>query len=223
MPPSLFTRWDTWSGGFYELVLRLGARKHRRLGTAVRAAAAYPGIDGWYARKDIEPSEQERVARTVADLSRRGHLYGVASIPGWPLLPVGCLAIRYGEPLGDWFHVYVPTGALVQADRRVGAFPFGEHGGSRSLAWRSSIDLWLADLARHIYSAVPFEFGMIGHEVPYLQQDVLESINALAVPDERFEGWLVESDRTLQYYPATHGGGIALHARPAPQELPRER
>jgi hypothetical protein len=172
-----------------------------RLQAALRACTAYPTITGWYRRKDVEPSEQERSTPTVADLDHWGHVYGLASVPGYPSLPCGCLAIRYDAWNIDWLHVYIPLAAISSVEDRVGAFPFGDDGGAVSLIWRAPFDAWFTGLAEFINGVIPFGLALVGFEVPDWR--LADAIHATSVPEERDCVWLVPLEGELRSYPAT--------------------
>ena len=88
-----FTEANTWFGGFYELALELGSRSDERLLAALAAIWSDPDFDGIYLSRDIEPSQQERLAIST-DLLQLNHLHGLARLPNGATIACGICIIR---------------------------------------------------------------------------------------------------------------------------------
>jgi hypothetical protein len=87
----------------------------------------------------------------------------------------------------------------------VDAFPFDERGADR---WKPAVDEWLHDVAAGIYASVRFPFAVIGHEVDAPRE--WEMVRSGGVPDKRWDGYLVEHDGTLVWYPANQPSSDSL-------------
>lgn len=194
--PAAFGDDENWHGGFYELAVLVGPRDDARLDAALRAAWNDARLDGCYADRDREPTDQERVpCSSVVD--EGGHLRGLAQLPNAGRVVCGSVVVREEDSRLDWIDFYLPMGALARADPRVGGFPFpfGDNDGG-SLAWRHPIDQWLAAMAARIYLAAPFEYAPVGFEVSG------ESLPDVA-SDDRYVGVVRPLDGSLAYVPAT--------------------
>jgi hypothetical protein len=163
---------DNWRGGFYELAILLGPRDDACLESALRACWGFKGVAGCFGSRSMEPASQERVEPTLSNAERFGHLRGVASVPGVSDVVCGTVIIREEDSGEDWLDFYLPVGALSNADRRVGAYPFGDN--ESSLVWRRPIDEWFALVGRQIFDRVSFRLALIGFEVSGLE-DLIDS------------------------------------------------
>jgi hypothetical protein len=197
---SRFSDPETWGDGFYELAIELGRRSDSRLDASLQSCWGYAGLDGCYARRDIDPSSQASVCPTLSELGRTGHLYGFAALPDVGQVPCGTTVVREEEALIDWLVFYIPLGALSRVDQRVGGYPFGPDSGVDSLIWRYPIDAWLAGLAQHIYNSVPFALALMGYEV---SGDVSSTQLAEGIPPTRYYAIAHASGGQLAYFPAT--------------------
>jgi hypothetical protein len=155
-------------------------------------------VTGCYRNADSEPADQAAVPTTVAALNKFSHLRGIVRLPGDRPIVCGCLTSRYDDS-PDWLTFYFPLGALARVDRRVGGFPFGPDGGQVSLAWRSPLDSWLAQIADEIFDEVDFQLGLIGFE---LDRDRIAADLDGSAPEQRWEGYLLPADGRLRYAPA---------------------
>jgi hypothetical protein len=161
----LFTGEDTWLGSFYELAIELGPRSDERLAQASEALWRHQSIDGPYAKNDVEPADQPKVAASliIDSNDHATHLHGVATLPDGIKIACGCLAVREEESQIDWFDFYIPWGALETAYEidydayQTGSFETWRH-------WAEPLDSWFAEIGRTIYDEVPFALALIGEE-----------------------------------------------------------
>jgi hypothetical protein len=75
-----FTIPDVWSGGYYELELYLGPPSEANIRAALHAVWQHPALEGPFADRDKEPSDQAIVA-TDAETEHYG-LFGFTQIGG---------------------------------------------------------------------------------------------------------------------------------------------
>jgi len=155
MDDALFTSRDAWRGGFYELALELGARSDERLAAALCAVWAHPDLEGPYAHRDREPSEQALVAPAL--LEEGPHLRGVARLPNGSRVACGTCVIRELDDGPDWLDFYIPMGSLGTA-YAVGGFRLGP-----DTNWpgpgRSEVEEWLATIGSVDCAALQFQTG----------------------------------------------------------------
>jgi hypothetical protein len=196
--PAAFTDPENWYGGFYELALRIGDRDDERLQHAVSALWSAAAIAGCYGSADQEPADQESLPATVAALREFGHLRGTMRLPAGRPIVCGCLAFRYDDS-PDWLTFYLPLGALARVDRQVGGYPFSPDSGPASLAWRSPLDAWLAQIANKVFGDIDFQLGLIGFELD--GDHLAANLNGTA-PEQRWVGYLLPVDGQLLYAPA---------------------
>ena len=204
----VFTRSaDTWAGGYYELSVELGPPSDARLNAAVEAALDFPGWDGPYLRRDVEPEEQGRVERAAIrpapdDEYRSCGFYAVAFLPDGQRVAAGFGAYRLdGEPR-DWVSVYVPVGALGAVYPEVGPFPFGNGETCEPGAWERTLQDWLVAFGRRLYAAAPFPLGVTGFEMH--GDYTADELRASGVPEERWDGLLLPDESgELVWYPPT--------------------
>ncbi|MEU4622636.1 hypothetical protein AB0G04_22040 [Actinoplanes sp. NPDC023801] len=164
--PASFTDPENWSGGYYELYLEFGARDDAVLGRAARALTRVAGIDGWYPDRHRDPAGQTPREPEAVALDEPGDLAGTVVVPGGHRVVCRLIPYRADGPLGaDHLGLCLPLGALHRTDRRIGGFPFGPDGDERSLAWRTTLDEWLAGLGRAVFAEVPFTSAVIGFEL----------------------------------------------------------
>lgn len=140
---------ENWTGGFYELFLVLGAADDARLDHAVRSLWRAVGI------AHCRRAGLIGVVPSVAALDQHGHLRGTVVLPSGGWVVCGAFSSRYKKI--DRLKFYLPLGALARVDRRIGGFPFDERSGVESLAWRTPLDRWLADVAITVHADVPFQ------------------------------------------------------------------
>jgi hypothetical protein len=152
---------ENWTGGFYELALDLGAANNDRLDRAVRSMWHAAGISGCSIRTG--DNVELGVEPGATALLTHGHLRGTLRLPSGVRIVCGSLVYRTED--NDLLELYLPLGALARTDRRIGGYPFDQHSGMESLAWRSPLDRWLADVAEAIYTQVPFRKALIGFEI----------------------------------------------------------
>lgn len=126
------------------------------------------------------------------------YLHGIVRIPPGHRITCGAITMRE-EDGPDWLGFVLPLGSLSRADRRVGAYPFGDELGADSLAWRRGIDEWLATIAMQLYAIVPFELALIGFDA---SGEVSARELEAGVPAERWFG-LVTGGKPPKYHPAT--------------------
>lgn len=108
------------------------------------------------------------------------------------------LPTRFDDDHTDWLTFYLPLGALARRERRIRGFPFDPDGGPVSLAWRASLDTWLAGVAREVFAHVDFRLALIGFELDNVTAADLDGVT----PEERWNGYLLAEDGDLKYVPA---------------------
>jgi hypothetical protein len=169
-----------------------------RLELALQTVWKLAGVQGCYGQRYVEPAAQPLVPVTLESVRQQGHIFGVLRLPSQIKVACGALLVRE-EDGPDWVDLYVPMGALERADPRVGGFPFGEDGGSSSLAWRRPIDDWLAEVASDVYRVVPFELALIGMEAS--GSAYAEELQG-APPETRSHGYILPSGGAPRYHAA---------------------
>lgn len=192
MAEPIFTGPDTWLGGFYELAIELGLRCNERLDRAVQAVWRFPGLQGPFPSRDLEPSEQTLVTANSANLELHGHLRGVATLPSGKAA-CGTVAVREDDG-PDWLDFYFPMGGLSSA-YPVGGYPFDsvDH-----REWREPLEAWLAELGRFVFNAVPFRLGLIGFEASGMEY--ADDLAASGIPIERWGGYLWPQNGVMGYH-----------------------
>lgn len=192
----IFTAPGTWAGGLYELAIELPGRGDFVVTHALANVWKFPGLNGCYLSKDIEPDGQKRVHPW--NLPHDRHAYGIAQLPNAKSCACGSYISGFG-PDGLWVAFYVPLGSLGRA-YDIGGYPFGD--------WNSAIEssfvavnAWLKEIAEAVYEDVRFVFGVIGFESGFeeLKKEVLGGI-----PETRSEGLLVTEKEGLRWYPPTY-------------------
>lgn len=159
---------ENWHGGYYELAIKLGPRTaaeatERVLGT-LATIWDQSSLDGCYRDRWTAQAEQERIPPAPTDLDHPESFNGVAELPGGRRVVCVSHVVREDVDDGhDWVDLCLPLGALSRADRRVGAYPFGDETSSR--AWREPIDHWFIRIAEAVAAEHPFQLALIGHEV----------------------------------------------------------
>ncbi|MGW0215689.1 hypothetical protein ACWDXH_14985 [Micromonospora chokoriensis] len=148
---------ENWTGGFYELILVLGAADDARLDRAVGALWRAAGVRECRAGVDLV-----EVAPCADSFAIGGHLRGTLTLPSVKRVVCGSYTSRYEGV--DILNLYLPLGALARVDKRIGGYPFDQRSGVESLIWRAPLDRWLADIAVTVYADVPFARAVIGFE-----------------------------------------------------------
>ena len=109
---------ENWTGGFYELSLVLGAADDDNLDRAVRALWRFAGVRGCRVDR-VEISGFLDVEPSASALQAHGHLRGTLALPSGDRVVCGGFSSRY-EGI-DELELYLPLGALVRVDPRIGA------------------------------------------------------------------------------------------------------
>jgi len=196
LPERIFTPRECWLNGFYLLIIDLEDTSDDHSRAALETVQSYPLLDGWYLERDKEPHEQPRVKNAGGEIGE--HRYGVFTLPNGKKVPCGCFIFHTDyEP--DWLKFYIPLAALDKI-YPTGAFPFGASQGYTD--WEREVDLALFEVARHVYSRVPFPAGIIGFE-PHVGD--LETIYYSAVsgipPEKLWNGYLWAGKNGLEWRP----------------------
>lgn len=173
---------SNWTGGFYELLLVLGAPDDTRFDRAVRSLWRAAGAR-------LGPGEPTPGGGA---LETAGHLRGSLTLPSGDRVVCGLYAFR--NESADSLELYLPLGALCQVEERIGAYPFDDRSGPESLTWRDPLDRWLATVATRVHSDVPFEHAVIGFEI-----DDTPSPTAT----KRWSALLQPHPNGLHFHPAT--------------------
>jgi hypothetical protein len=184
-----------WLGGFYELALEYEPASDALLERALQAIWAFPDLQGCYLRPGVEPSQQQRLAPSLALLEENGHLRGIATLPQGRKVACGTYMVR--EEQGPaWVSLYLPMGALAKV-YDAGAFPFESSGACH--CWREPLDQWLAAVGEFVFSKVPFRLGLVGFEVSGTES--AEDLAITGIPENRSIGLLYVTDHHLSWYP----------------------
>jgi hypothetical protein len=196
LPERIFTPRECWLNGFYLLIIVLkdGSDDHCR--ATLETVQSYPLLDGWYLERDKEPHEQPRVKNAGGDIGE--HRYGVFTLPNGKKVPCGCFIFHTDyEP--DWLKFYIPLAALDKI-YPTGAFPFGASQGYTD--WEREVDLALFEVARHIYSRVPFPAGIIGFEPRVADLETIYYSAVSGIPPETlWNGYLWAGENGLEWHP----------------------
>ncbi len=191
----VFTIWDAWGGGFYELALAFASPVDQALDAALKTLWNLPGIQGCYLRSDVAPSSQPRIVPSLAALNSAGHLRGIATLPNGK--SVACGTYRVSEEGGpDWLGFYIPLGSLSTA-YDVGGYPFAT--GPTSAKWRQPLEEWLAGIGQAVFAHATFQLGLVGFEVS--GEISPQEIRISGAPDARVRGYLVPTHGQLRWYP----------------------
>lgn len=198
----IFSAYDAWNGGFYELAIVLGPGDDELLEKAIVSLWAFPDIDGCYRYPIPDPPYQPRVAPGKA-LGLEARLHGVASIRDTAPIACGTYVVRFDD--FDCLGFFLPMGSL-QRVFPVGAYPFED---GDDLSWRMTVDDWLCRMAEHVFGFAPFRYALVAHE-PSFDHCVDPTVSA--VPVERWEGYLVPENGSLQWYPPNRGAPFSFPA-----------
>jgi hypothetical protein len=183
---ALITQSDTWTGGSIELLCAMGPSDDERRNNCLDAVWSWQSLEGPYADRDQEPSQQLRAHPSS------GERYGVAHLPG-QLGSVAFQTTTVEDDDGLWLYAGSPLGALGRL-LPVGAFPFGK---SKVEQWEHSVYAWLFGLAEHIGVQVPFERAVIG----WITTSEVDQLAAKQVPPQRFHGYIVREGAGFIYFP----------------------
>jgi hypothetical protein len=201
VPKLFFTPDDAWVGGHYELEMQVMERSKEWLGRTLQALWSQPSLEGCYLDRELEPSQQPRLS--PAETTASDHLYGLATFPNGITIACGSYAScceGQGVPPSDAVTFYLPMGSLSRA-YPVGAYPFGPMEGVS--AWKSELDDWLVGIGRAIYKQIPFDYALIGLEVPTTEATSRRSLQTNGIPADRFDGILWPKGDDVAWYPAT--------------------
>ena len=145
----------------YELAIEIGGRSDERLEAALAGLWSYPLLEGCFLYRNLETHLQPRIEPSLAAIEN-GHLYGLAEMPNGYLIPCGTVITREIDG-SDWLVFYLPIGSLA-AVYSIYAYPF-DVGHRSHRKWQHGVDDTLADLGFYLFQRVPFQLGLIGHEV----------------------------------------------------------
>jgi hypothetical protein len=195
LPEKIFTAPNAWLNGFYQLIINLEQRSDENSRDALIALKSCPLLDAWYLERDKEPQDQPRV-NAGGDI--RDHRFGVLSLSIGKKVPCGCYIYHQDYP-PDWLEFFIPLASLDKI-YPTGSFPFGVSQGYTD--WEREVDSALVEVARHLYSQVPFPAGIIGFE-PRL--DDMEAIYQSSLtqirPEGLWNGFLWAGKEGLEWHP----------------------
>lgn len=196
----LFTNPDTWLGGYFELALELGATADAHAEERIKSALAqiwqHATLEGCYLEMNVEPTKQNRVRVEAIDSYWRAQ--GIAHIPDVGQCACRVLVIREDQG-SDWLTLAIPMGALASI-LPVGAYPFND---GSDLSWRQQVNTWLMQVGQFCYKKVPFQLGLVGHEV---SGDVYAAtIQREGIPTHRWIGYLWPVQEELQWFAPNQG------------------
>lgn len=120
------------------------------------------------------------------------------TLPNGKKVPCGCFIFHTDyEP--DWLKFYIPLAALDKI-YPTGAFPFGASQGYTD--WEREVDLALFEIARHVYSRVPFTAGVIGFEPRAADLQTIYNSAVSGIPPEKlWNGYLWAGENGLEWHP----------------------
>lgn len=143
---------ENWAGSRFEVGIRLGVRDDIRLLRGLRSVWTSPLVDGPLSSPSGEPPPA--VDEALLDNDPIPHLVGAIQISNhW----VGCtvMGLRWES---DWLCIAIPEGMLELI--RPLHYPMHSEGNF----WLHDVERVLADVADHVYRAVPFELAVLGEE-----------------------------------------------------------
>jgi len=190
----MFTEQDTWTGGSIELLVSLGPPSAERRFGASRAVWQWSALQGPYAHRDVEPTDQ-----SVVNVTAAGHYYGVATLPN----DAGHVAFAtcfVEDDDGLWLYAGSPLGSLGTV-LPVGAFPFGE---PSTAQWEQMVYEWLFGLAQHLFVDIPFERAVVG----WLTTMEVDELARAVVPEQRGHGYIVARNGRLEYHAPNLKGAL---------------
>ena len=157
-----------WTGGYYELSIKLGGYDDGRLDAALKALWDVAGLSPAFRRDSTGPASE--VTPVSAESVLAGRLGSTASIPGLGSTLCSVSVVReenYESDVvqyeADWLDLSLPLSALCDLDHRVGGYPFGDMAPSR--VWREPIEQWFEGIGRAVFGAVPFVHAVTGFEM----------------------------------------------------------
>jgi hypothetical protein len=218
----LFTPDERWSGGHYELEMELGPRSDERLVAALRAVWAHPALEGPYADRKREPSEQP-LADPVSGLDE--HFAGVATLPDGSRVPCATVSSRLApEQAGgihqeDSLNLYLPVAGLAAVWPHIGRFPFPEPADENDpefpfpdnwrrvddRPWQEGLEEWFAGIGRSVFEHSRFRVGLVGFEIYVSDYEWTEWV-AGGVPREHALGVLWPGSHDVEWHPSTMWG-----------------
>lgn len=173
---------DPWEGGDYELYIEIVPTSGEGLVRALETIWSTPGM---------QPSDSGQA------FSAESWIRGLVTLPDGVRVVCETFA-QHLESGVDFLSLAIPMGALGSAYPRVGGFPFGSED---SRSWREPLDLWFAEVARKVFSRVPFQLGLIGFDVS--SEDLTRDVGHRGIPTDRWDAYLWCIDGSLRFFPAT--------------------
>lgn len=186
-----------WDGGFYELCFYYppGLALH----AALAALWSHPALEGPAAERDRELRGQPVVDVWSLDLDDEIGvlLFGTARLPSGTVVPCLSDALRYsdGEELVSF---NLPLGSLYTDWPQIGAYPFGDL--DQLSEWEPQLEVFLVDIARHVFDRAPFERALTGYE---LDADEPLRVPGELAPGPHDRGVLDVTDGSLRWIPPT--------------------
>ena len=196
MTQRYFTEEGIWNGGHYELALEIGQSSDEQLRQTLFVIWEHVLLEGCFPDRDKEPEEQQPVELSRISLESGLHLQGLAYLPGNYTVACGTCLIRE-ENGSDWLVFYLPMASLSKA-YDVAGYPFNVDPKS-SLPWQITIDNWLSEIGRFVYSKSEYKLGLVGFEVS--GQYYAEQIKQNGLPEKRDIGYLWPSGSGITYFP----------------------
>ncbi len=182
--------------------MELGPRSDAKLQAATITLWEHDSLEGCFSQMNIEPSDQSVISSDQSEECLGETLFGIASTPNGHKIPCSSSAARFdpldSKPATDWLYFGLPIGGLeiaYQSDVDV----FYGIGSNKSFV---EVNDWLRDVGFHVFSGAPFQFGMIGWEVPLLGESA-KWIAENGIPETPTNSLLVPSDGELQWTPGT--------------------
>jgi hypothetical protein len=179
-----FTDSSAWSSGYYGIDIGYPPGDVASARRAFVACWHRRDVEGCYLARNVEPSEQQRIAAEDIDIQKHWEVFGVARRGDGIEIPCGSfIIVEPGAELTDLLtHVmfYVSLGSLQEIDpslsslqeihpspRSRGPAPLSPEAQETLRRW----DRWFADIGHSVWRGAPFLGAVVGHEVHWLGPD----------------------------------------------------
>ena len=188
---ALFTKADTWTGGYYGLVIGCAEEAAFDAAAASMRMWQHERLDGCFLDPDREPSDQRRLSPNEGTSADR--VYGIARLASSKQVACAQFRVQNSLMLG------MPLGSLGTVFS-IGAYPFRIAGEPTPEPWLREVNSFIEEIGRYVYQEVKFELGIIGFEVdiPDAQKQA-----AAGVAAERWNGLFVAENDQLLWFPPT--------------------
>lgn len=189
----LFTAPDTWTGGSVDLLIFVGHVSELSVRELIDALWQYGGLDGPFARRDLEPDRQRLAAIGAIDPDIDIVLRGVATFGNGDQLPATHHLMR--DERGWWSYFGFPLSALSKT------YPHLETS-YRSPRPPEAVSDWLRALGQNLFHRCPFDGAMVG-VLSLAGVDALAAAIKSGPPGKHNQGYLLRGDGVLTWHPPT--------------------